>query len=586
MVKRTHYCSEPRESDIGETLTVSGWVANWRDHGGLVFIDLRDRTGIVQVVFNPEDDAELHSRASRLRSEFCVSVTGLVSERPEGMENPDIPTGMVEVKAEKMQVHNASESPPFDVDNPGDVALETRLKYRFIDMRRPEISKIFQTRHRIFQVFRRFFDDNGFIEVETPYLTKSTPEGARDFLVPSRLSLGSFYALPQSPQLFKQILMVGGLDRYFQIVKCFRDEDVRASRQPEFTQLDLEMSFVDESDIMGMTERAVAEVFCEVLGGPLSLPLPVMSYADSFERFGTDAPDLRYGMEIHNISDIAAECDFRVFKSAVEEGGCVRGICVPEGAELTRREIDGFIEWVKQFGLPGLAWFKLEQDGAAGGVAKFFNDSEIKAIVDRFGGDQGALFLFAADKRQKTDMALDQLRRHVAAKMDMVPEDSFELCWVVDAPAFERAEEGGHLTFPHHPFTAPYEEDLELLKSNPTEARTKSYDLVLNGVELGGGSVRISDPELQMQIFNILGYDEEEVEERFGFLMKALRHGAPPHAGIALGLDRVVSKLIGIEDIRETIAFPKTQRGLCMLTNAPAQVSEEQLGELGIDISE
>jgi len=584
VLKRTHYCDVPREDDIGRTVTVSGWVANWRDHGGLVFIDLRDRTGVVQVVFNPEENPELHGRANRLRSEFCVSVRGNVTKRPSGMENPELATGMVEISAQELVVHNASEPPPFDVDNPGGVALETRLAYRFIDLRRPEIYRIFQARHRIFQTFRRFFDDHGFLEVETPVLTKSTPEGARDFLVPSRLSPGEFYALPQSPQLFKQTLMVGGLDRYFQIVKCFRDEDVRAARQPEFTQLDIEMSFADENDIMEITEKAVSLVFEKVLDYDLPLPLPKLTYADAMERYGTDAPDLRYGLEIKNISDIASECGFRVFKNAVSEGGCVRGICVPGGADMSRGEIDGLVEYVKQYDLPGLAWFKLEDDGPVGGVAKFFTESEISAIAERFSAGAGALFLFAADKRRKTSTALSQLRTHVAEKTGIIPHGKFDLCWVVDAPAFERAEPGGHLTFPHHPFTAPYEEDIDLLEKKPTEARTKSYDLVLNGVELGGGSMRISDPELQMKVFRILGYSEQEAEERFGFLLRALRHGAPPHAGIALGLDRVTGKLLGIEDIRETIAFPKTQKGLCVLTGAPSRVEDEQLKELAIKV--
>ena len=520
--------------------------------------------------------------ASRLRSEYCVSVCGEVSRRPEGMENPDLSTGLVEIQARSLEVHNASAPPPFDVENPGDVSLEARLSYRFLDLRRPEISRIFQMRHRIFQVFRRFFDENGFIEVETPILTKSTPEGARDFLVPCRLAPGTFYALPQSPQLFKQTLMIGGLDRYFQIVKCFRDEDVRASRQPEFTQLDIEMSFVDQDDIMDITERAVATVFEQVLGVELSLPLPRLTYADSLAAYGTDAPDLRYGLEIKDISDIAAGCGFRVFSSVVQEGGGVRGICVPGGAGLSRSEIDALNEWVKQFGLPGLAWFKLEQGGAVGGVAKFFNEGEIEAIRKVFGASDGALFLFAAAGRRKAGMALSHLRAKMADRMGLISGDGFRLCWVVDAPAFERAEEGGHLTFPHHPFTAPYPEDIQLFEDRPTDARTKSYDLVLNGVELGGGSVRISDPELQMRVFRILGYSEAEVEDRFGFLMRALRHGAPPHAGIALGLDRVVGKLLGIDDIRETIAFPKTQSGLCILTGAPSRVEDAQLKELGI----
>ncbi len=567
---------------MGQIVIVSGWVANLRDHGGLVFIDLRDRSGIVQVVFNPQKDPVLHGEAGRLRSEFCISVRGEISRRPEGMQNPELPTGVIEIDAKEMQVHNASDPPPFDVENPGDVSLEARLRYRFLDMRRPEIFRIFQARHRIFQVFRRFLDENGFIEVETPFLTRSTPEGARDFLVPCRLAPGTFYALPQSPQLFKQTLMVGGLDRYFQIVKCFRDEDVRASRQPEFTQLDIEMSFVDENDIMDVTERAVAAVFKQVLDIDLPLPLPRLTYADCLEKYGTDAPDLRFGMLIRDISSIAAGCGFRVFSNAVEEGGCVRGICVPDGAAMTRGEIDGLIDWVKQFGLPGLAWFKLQDGKAQGGASKFFDQGEIDAMAGVFDAPDGALLLFAAAGRKKTDTALAHLRTHIAGKMNMIADGEFRLCWVVDAPAFEHAEPDGRLTFPHHPFTAPYPEDVPLLEEKPTEARTKAYDLVLNGVELGGGSVRISDPELQMRVFRILGYDEREVEERFGFLMRALRHGAPPHGGIALGLDRVVGKLLGIEDIRETIAFPKTQRGMCMLTEAPARVEEAQLAELGI----
>ncbi len=584
MIRRTHYCGDVRSDDIGNEVSVSGWVANWRDHGGLVFLDLRDRTGVVQVVFNPEEDEDLHARASVLRSEYCVSVTGEVTERPEGMQNPEIDTGMVEIRSTELEVHSESEAPAFDVDNPGDVSLEARLKNRFLDLRRPEIFRIFESRHRMLQSIRRYFDDNGFLEVETPYLTKSTPEGARDYLVPSRTVPGSFFALPQSPQLMKQTLMIGGLDRYFQVVKCFRDEDVRASRQPEFTQIDMEMSFADEDDVMEMTEGLMAGLFRDVLDKSIQSPLPRMDYHEAFDRYGTDAPDLRYGLEIHDINDIAADCDFRVFSGTVEDGGEVRGICVPGGADMTRSEVDGLVDWVQQFDLPGLAWFKFVEGSAEGGISKFFSDGEIEAIVEEFDAEDDSLFLFAAARRSKTNVALARLREHVAEKLDLIDEDQFELCWVVDAPAFEAVDDGSHLTFPHHPFTAPYEEDIELLEEDPTSARTRSYDLVLNGAELGGGSVRIADPELQMRIFRILGYTESEVKDRFGFFMRALHHGPPPHAGLALGFDRIVWKMLGLEDIRETMAFPKTQKAVCLLTGAPTEVSEEQLSELGVEL--
>ena len=584
MLKRTHYCGDLRPEHIGREVVVSGWVATWRDHGGVVFIDLRDRSGICQVVFNPKVNAELHARAAQLRTEYCISARGKVERRPDGMENPKLPTGQVEVLASELELHNASEPPPFDVDSPGEVSLEARMRHRFLDLRRPEVQRVLIARHRILQTTRRYFDENGFIEVETPFLTKSTPEGARDYLVPSRVFPGSFYALPQSPQLFKQILMIGGLDRYFQIVKCFRDEDVRATRQPEFTQIDVEMSFVDQYDVMRCMEGLMARLFKQVLDIEIKLPLPQVKYLDAFDRYGSDAPDLRFGLEVRDITDVAKGCEFKVFRSAVEQGGCVRGICVPGGADTPRREIDGLVEWVKQFGLEGLAWFKLEGGSAQGGVAKFFKPGEVAAIVERFGAEDGALFLFVAAPRRQGDVALNYLRRHVAGKRGLIPKGVFNLCWVVEPPAFEPDPETGRLVFPHHPFTSPFEEDIPLLDTNPTAARTRAYDLVVNGVELGGGSVRISNYDVQLKIFSILGYSKEEVEQRFGFFLNALRYGAPPHAGIALGLDRVVSIMLGVDDIREVIAFPKTQRAVCMLTGAPAPVTDEQLKELGIRV--
>ena len=582
MLKRTQYCNDPRPEHVGREVVVSGWVATWRDHGGVVFIDLRDRTGLVQVVFKPDLDEDLHRRAGALRSEYCISVRGAVERRIEGMTNPKLETGEVEIVATELDVHSVSRPTPFDVDDPGDVSLDVRFRYRFLDLRRPEIQHILVTRHRVMQIVRRYFDENGFIEVETPFLTKSTPEGARDYLVPSRVTPGSFYALPQSPQLFKQLLMVGGLDRYFQIVKCFRDEDLRSNRQPEFTQIDVEMSFVDQQDVMTCIEGMMARVFEAVVGQELSLPLPRLEYHDAFDRFGTDAPDLRFGLEIRDVSDVAAESEFKVFRGAVESGGVVRGICVPGGAEMPRREIDGLVEWVKQFGLSGLAWLKLQDGQAQGGVSKFLSEGHVAAIAERLGAQDGALLLFVAAERRLTDVALNHLRGRVAEMRGMIPDGLFELCWVVNPPAFEVDEVTGRLTFPHHPFTSPFPEDIGLLESEPTAARTQAYDLVMNGWELGGGSIRIADYDLQQRVFRILGYDEAEVQERFGFFMEALRHGPPPHGGIALGLDRIVARLLGLEDIREAIAFPKTQRAVCMMTGAPTHVADDQLKELGI----
>jgi len=586
MLKRTHKCGDLRADHVGQEVVVSGWVANWRDHGGLAFIDLRDRTGLVQLVFKPEMDAELHGRARDLRSEYCISVRGLVELRPAEMENPALLTGQVEIVGTEMELHSKSETPPFEVQGQTDVSMEVRLRHRYLDLRRPQLQRNLQARHRMMQIARRYLDENGFIEVETPFLTKSTPEGARDYLVPSRVNPGRFYALPQSPQLFKQLLMVGGLDRYFQIVKCFRDEDLRANRQPEFTQIDVEMSFVDEDDVLGMTEGLMARWFQEILGRELSLPLPRMDYGEAFDRYGTDAPDLRFGLEISDISDIVAECGFRVFSGAVASGGQVRGICLPGGADMPRRQVDGLVEWIKEFGAGGLAWFKLREGKPEGGVAKFFSEGEMAAICERFGAEDGALILLVADRRQVCNLALSHLRQRLARERGLIPADSYAMCWVVEAPAFEWDELSERLTFAHHPFTAPVAEDAERLADDPTSVRTRSYDLVLNGQEIAGGSIRISDRELQMRVLNILGYSEEEVLERFGFLMNALRYGPPPHGGIAFGFDRCVMTVLGLEDIRETIAFPKTQRAVCLLTNAPSAVDAAQLKELGIRLDE
>jgi len=582
MLKRTHRCGEPRVEDGGREVVLSGWVANWRDHGGLVFIDLRDRTGLTQVVFRPERDAALHARARELRSEFCISVRGRVERRPAGMENPALPTGLVEVIAEEMEVHSTSETPPFDIQGAGDVAMEVRLRYRYLDLRRPHMQRNMEFRHRLVQLTRRYLDENGFIEVETPFLTKSTPEGARDYLVPSRINPGCFYALPQSPQLFKQVLMMGGLDRYFQIVRCFRDEDLRANRQPEFTQIDYEMSFADEEDVQRIAEGMMARFFEELLGRTLSLPLQRMRYEDAMARYGTDKPDLRFGLEIRDVSDIAGKCSFRVFSDAVADGGQVRGICIPGGAQMPRSEVDGLVERAKGLGASGLAWFKMKKDGAEGGIAKFLTEAELKAIGERFGAEDGSLLIFMAGRRYLCNLVLSHMRLHLGQESGLLQNAKDALCWIIEPPAFEVDEITGQLTFVHHPFTSPAEEDLDRLEREPTACHARGYDLVMNGQEVGGGSIRIARPDLQMRIFKLLGYTEQQMEERFGFFINALRYGPPPHGGIAFGLDRLVMTLMGIDDIREIIAFPKTQRAVCVLTDAPSPVDDAQLKELGI----
>ena len=586
MLKRTHKCGELRAEDVDEKTVVSGWVANRRDHGGVIFIDLRDRYGVVQVVFRPEHNKELHQQAGALRSEYCISVGGQVARRPEDMENPDLATGQIEILADQLEIHGTSDTPPFEITGAGNVSQEVRFENRFLDLRRPEIQQNLLFRHKVMQLTRQFLDARDFVEVETPFLTKSTPEGARDYLVPSRVNPGSFYALPQSPQLFKQLLMVSGMDRYFQIVRCFRDEDLRAQRQPEFTQIDMEMSFVDEEDIMACTEELVQGLFKDLRSVDLSPPLPRISYTEAMRRYGTDAPDLRFGMEIHDITDIADECEFRVFSGTVADGGQVRGINVPDGASLPRSEIDGLIEWVKQFGAGGLAWFKVSDGMPESSIAKFFNEDELRAVAKRLDVKDGDLLLFVADRKSVCDQTLAQLRLHVARKMGLIPEDTFEACWVVEAPAFEKDEKTGRVSCPHHPFTAPREADIEKLDTDPDSVRTRSYDLVVNGVELGGGSIRISNRDLQIKILKMLGFTEKEAHERFGFLLDALRYGPPPHGGIAFGLDRIVAVLLGLDDIRESIPFPKTQRAVCPLTGAPTAVDPAQLKELGISIDD
>ena len=581
-LQRTHTCGQLRKADAGSDVTLSGWVDTRRDHGGVIFIDLRDRYGKTQIVFNPVHNAETHEAASVLRSEFVISVRGKVEVRPEGMANPDLNTGDIDVMVDILDILNASETTPFEITGDTEVSTELRLKYRYLDLRRPLMQKYLSSRHKICQVARRYFDSNDFIEVETPFLTKSTPEGARDYLVPSRINRGQFYALPQSPQLFKQILMVSGFDRYFQIVKCFRDEDLRAQRQPEFTQVDLEMSFVREDDVINMIEGLMVEIFKEVLGKVVSAPFPRLSYKDAMSLYGCDAPDLRFEMTIKEITDLAEKSDFKVFKSVAEAGNQIRGINATGCGTLSRKDIDGLTTFVNQFGAKGLAWFKVDENGLTSQIAKFFNDDLQKEIIERFNAAPGDLLLFVADKESVASQALSQLRLNIAKSNGMINEEEFNLSWVVDFPLFEYNEEMDRNDSLHHPFTSPHPDDLDHLEERPLEVRARAYDLVLNGVELGGGSIRIHQQDVQKKIFNLLKIDEATAQERFGFLLEALKYGAPPHGGIALGLDRMVTLLLGLDDIREVIAFPKTQKATCLMVDAPSDVDEKQLKDLGL----
>ena len=583
-LQRTHTCGQLRKANAGSDVTLSGWVDTRRDHGGVIFIDLRDRYGKTQIVFNPEHNADTHEAASVLRSEYVISVRGKVEERPEGMANPDLDTGDIDVMVDILEILNTSETTPFEITGDTEVSTELRLKYRYLDLRRPLMQKYLTARHKVYQVARQYFDSNNFIEIETPFLTKSTPEGARDYLVPSRINRGQFYALPQSPQLFKQILMVSGFDRYFQIVKCFRDEDLRAQRQPEFTQIDLEMSFVREDDVINMIEGLMIEIFKEVLGKEISAPFPRLSYHDAMDLYGCDAPDLRFDMTIKEITDIAKKSDFKVFKSVAESGGQVRGINAAGCAKLSRKDIDGLTTFVNQFGAKGLAWFKVDENGLTSQIAKFFNAELQAEIIERFKAAPGDLLLFVADKKSVASQALSQLRINIAKSNGLINEEEFNLSWVVGFPLFEYNEDADRYDSLHHPFTSPHPDDLGHLEERPLDVRARAYDLVLNGVELGGGSIRIHRQDIQKKIFSLLNIDEDTAQERFGFLLEALKYGAPPHGGIALGLDRMVTLLLGLDDIREVIAFPKTQKATCLMVDAPSDVDEKQLKDLGLSI--
>ncbi|WP_456464033.1 aspartate--tRNA ligase [Persephonella sp.] len=590
--KRDYFCGELTENNIGDEVRLLGWAESVRDHGGVIFINLRDKEGIVQIVIDPSKSPEkAYEKAKKVRSEYVLAVRGRVNRRPAGTENPKLKTGDIEVAVDELRILNTCDILPFPIEDNINVHEEVRLKYRYLDIRRPQMLKNLILRHEVYQATREYLAGHGFLEVETPMLTKSTPEGARDFLVPSRLEHGKFYALPQSPQLFKQILMVAGIERYFQIVKCFRDEDLRKDRQPEFTQIDFEMSFVDEEDVIAVSEGLVHYLFKKILGIEISLPIKRMSYEEALNRYGTDKPDLRYGLELKDLTDLAKEVEFKVFRSVADSGGLVKGINIKGGSKLSRKEIDDLTEYAQKFGAKGMAWIKINEDGSLQSpIVKFFSDHQIQQIKAIMEGENGDLLIFIADTPEITHRVLGFLRKHIAEKLDLIPEGKWEFVWIVDFPLLEWDEEENRLVALHHPFTSPKEEDIDRLdeainnKQIALSFKSRAYDLVLNGEEIAGGSIRIHRPDVQKKIFELIGISDEEAEERFGFLVNALKYGAPPHGGLAFGLDRLVALMTGSDSIREVIAFPKTQKGICPLTKAPDHVREEQLEELGIEV--
>lgn len=582
MFGRTYYCGEVTESAIGEKVVLKGWVQKRRDLGGLIFIDLRDRSGIVQIVINPEVSEEALKIAEKIRSEYVLDIEGIVVGRTEGTVNPILATGKIEVKVERVTIINAAKNPPFLIeDKSEEVSEDVRLKYRYLDLRRPALLDTFKMRHNVSKSIRNFLDENGFLDVETPILTKSTPEGARDYLVPSRVHEGEFYALPQSPQIFKQLLMVSGFDRYYQIARCFRDEDLRADRQPEFTQVDIEMSFMSQDEIMSLMEKMMTRIMKETKGIELNLPLPRMTYDEAMGRYGSDKPDTRFGLELINVSELVKDSGFKVFSGAVQNGGEVKVINVKgSAASYSRKDIDAMTEFVSQYGAKGLAWLKVEEQELKGPISKFFPAEEqesLKAVTDAEAGD---LLLFVADKKQVVADALGALRLKLGKELGLIDESKFNFLWVIDWPLVEYDGEEGRYFAAHHPFTMPAREDLELFETNPVSMKAQAYDLVLNGYELGGGSIRIFEKAVQQKMFKLLGFSEEEAVEQFGFLLEAFEYGTPPHGGIALGLDRLVMLLAGRTNLRDTIAFPKTASASDLLTNAPSEVSTEQLTDL------
>lgn len=574
------------KNDIGKEVKLAGWVLRRRDHGGVIFVDLRDRTGFAQIVFNPQVNEEAHNKAQDLRSEFVISVVGKVRARSEEMINPKIPTGEIEVMVEKLELLNTSETPPFMLEDDIDTNEEIRLKYRYLDLRRPKIFNNLYYRFLITNAFRKYLAENGFIDVETPILNKSTPEGARDFLVPSRLSAGDFYALPQSPQIFKQILMISGFDRYYQIAKCFRDEDLRADRQPEFTQVDIETSFLSTDEFLSIMEKVIADIVKEVYNIDLPLPLPRLSYKEAMENYGSDKPDTRFELKLINVEDAVRGCDFAVFKNALDNKFIIRCLNAKGGEKLSRKDIDDFTKYVGIFGAKGLAWMRVTENGLESNIVKFFSKENQNKILEITKAEKGDLLFFVADTPKITFDALGNLRLKVAEKLNLIDKDKLNFLWVVEFPLFEYDYKEKRISATHHPFTAPVPEDIAILESDTLEVRSDTYDLVLNGNEIGGGGQRIYDSSVQAKIFNLLGISEEKAKERFGFLLDALKYGAPPMCGMAFGIDRVIMLLQKQESIREVIAFPKTQKGQCLMSGCPSTVDEEQLEELHLKIEE
>lgn len=582
-LKRTHMCGVLSKKNIGDEVILSGWVQRRRDLGGLIFVDLRDITGIMQIVFDNDISQVAFENAEQLGSEYVITIKGKVYERES--INPNMPTGEIEVFAEEMEILNQSETPPIYIKDDDDVSENLRLKYRYLDLRKSTMQGNLMLRHKTAQIVRNFLSDEGFLEVETPMLTKTTPEGARDYLVPSRINPGKFYALPQSPQLFKQLLMVSGMEKYFQIVKCFRDEDLRADRQPEFTQIDLEMSFVDIDDVIEVNERLLRKIFKEILNIDIHLPIERITYREAMERFGSDKPDIRFGFELVDLNETVKNCGFKIFTSAVENGGAVKAINVKgHGDKFSRKDITKLEDYIKDYGAKGLAWVKITGDGITSPIAKFFTDEEMKSILGVMDASEGDLILFVADKTQVVYDSLGHLRVEIAKRLDMLNKDEFKLVWVTEFPLFEYDEEEGRYVAKHHPFTSPMDEDIEIMESNPDKVRAKAYDIVLNGHEIGGGSIRIHTSGLQQKMFKALGFAEDEAQEKFGFLLDAFRYGTPPHGGIAYGLDRLVMILAKEDNIRQVIAFPKTQNATCPLTDAPTFADEKQLSELNIAV--
>ena len=584
-LKRSCRCTEVTEANVGQELTLMGWVQKSRNKGGIIFTDLRDRTGIIQIIFEDSDcGAESFAKAERLRSEFTIAVTGVVEKR-SGAANENLKTGSIEVRARSLRILSESEVPPFPIEENSKTREEVRLKYRYLDLRRPDLQRNILVRSRVATMVRQFLADEGFLEIETPTLIKSTPEGARDYLVPSRVHPGNFYALPQSPQLLKQLLMCSGFDRYFQLARCYRDEDLRADRQPEFTQIDMELSFVDVEDVLDVNERLLKKIFKEICDFDVQLPIQRMTWREAMDRFGSDKPDLRFGMELKNVSDVVKDCEFVVFKSALENGGSVRGINADGQAGMPRKKIDALVEYAKGFGARGLAYLAIHEDGSYKcSFGKFMKEEELDALVKAMDGKPGDLLFFAADKDKVVFDVLGNLRLELARQLDLLKKDDFKFLWVTEFPLLEYSEEEDRYVAMHHPFTMPMEEDIPLLDSDPGAVRAKAYDIVLNGTELGGGSVRIHQGDIQEKMFEVLGFTPERANEQFGFLLDAFKYGVPPHAGLAYGLDRVIMLMVGADSIRDVIAFPKVKDASCLMMEAPSEVDVKQLEELHIAV--